>query len=759
MNRLLTIILALLMICSSQVVAQEIQLSDVTFLDEGDIALLHPFIGGLRAPQFSTADLNLDGIEDLVIFDRDGSIVTPLIRSADGSLNFEPEFRSMFPAIRDWMLLRDFNQDGIKDIFCSPVDIAIPGIAVYRGIVTDDNRISYELVRFPEADFDILTVPIGRATPQIFASIVDLPDIRDLDGDGDLDVLSFEPTGFTIHHFRNMAVERDLGLDTLVYELEETCYGGMLESGFSEEVTLSDSVGECASLNIPPEELVSKIRHAGSTIASLDLDGDGLQEVLLGDVSYNGLVALTNGGTNEEAFFVEQEARFPSDENDPVMIELFLTAFHEDFDGDGEKELLSVPSDIFSSQSIDHSWLYDIENDDGEVTFNLETRNYLVEDMVLAGTSSSPEFWDFNNDGLVDLLIGSSGTSSMLGGNNPALLLYENVGDITRPVYRLVDDDFGDMRQFRTTSLNFDPAVGDLDGDGDDDLIVGDNAGLLYYLENLSGQKGIVDLAPASFRAWSIKVSAWASPEIYDYNQDGLGDLIIGEINFNSVDGVRGSFNYFENIGVEGIPDFNPNELEAPNDPLFGRIDLKDDGSFNNFSAADIVISEDDFTLVTGTSLGQISVYQTPEESPQDSFDLISRTYGDLYEGRQSKVSLADIDDDQYYEIAIGNRRGGLAIYDTDLKVSTNTPTIDISTSSEVDVWPNPATDLLEIRSDLNFLLDATYRLVDLSGSIVLQGQLRDRTIDISSLSSNVYVLEIQDGQDRYLQKIVKIDP
>jgi len=356
--------------------------------------------------------------------------------------------------------------------------------------------------------------------------------------------------------------------------------------------------------------------------------------------------------------------------------------------------------------------------------------------MVLAGTSSSPEFWDFNNDGLVDLLIGSSGTSSMLGGNNPALLLYENVGDITRPVYRLVDDDFGDMRQFRTTSLNFDPAVGDLDGDGDDDLV-----------------------APASFRAWSIKVSAWASPEIYDYNQDGLGDLIIGEINFNSVDGVRGSFNYFENIGVEGIPDFNPNELEAPNDPLFGRIDLKDDGSFNNFSAADIVISEDDFTLVTGTSLGQISVYQTPEESPQDSFDLISRTYGDLYEGRQSKVSLADIDDDQYYEIAIGNRRGGLAIYDTDLKVSTNTPTIDISTSAEVDVWPNPATDFLEIRSDLNFLLDPTYRLVDLSGRLVLQGQLRDRTIDISSLSSNVYVLEIQDGQDRYLQKIVKIDP
>ena len=138
---------------------------------------------------------------------------------------------------------------------------------------------------------------------------------------------------------------------------------------------------------------------------------------------------------------------------------------------------------------------------------------------------------------------------------------------------------------------------------------------------------------------------------------------------------------------------------------------------------------------------------------------MLAASYGDLFEGRQSKVSLADIDDDKFYEIAIGNRRGGLAIYDTDLKVATNTPTIDISTSEEVDIWPNPAKDFLNIRSNLNFLRDASYRIIDMSGRVIEQGVLDQNTIDISSLRSNIYLLEIQDGQDRYVQKVIKVTP
>lgn len=760
MKRLAYYLLLGLLTLSFPTVSQDVGLADVDFMDEQGETLTLPFIGGLRAPQVSTADLDLDGLEDIVVFDRDGSIITPLIRQQDGSLSFDPSFRNIFPGIRDWMLLRDYNNDGIKDIFCSPVEINIPGVAIYKGVVIE-GQLSYELVRFPEENFDAIVVPVGSARPQLFASIVDLPSISDLDGDGDLDILSFEPSGFTIHHFRNMSMELGFGSDTLIYELAESCYGGMIESGFSEEVSLSSTPGDCASSGLrSPEDLVALNRHAGSTITSIDLNGDNLEEALLGDVSYQGIVALTNEGTLDEAFFTAQETQFPAPDNDPVDIQLFNTVYHEDLDGDGQKEIVVLPSDIFGSQSTDHSWLYEIDVEENEpADIALVTKNFLVEDMLLIGPNSSPEFWDFDNDGLKDLLIGSSGLSNNGLSRNPAVLLYKNVGTPTKAIYQLVDDDFGSLRQFNTTSLNFDPTAGDLDGDGDDDIVVGDNGGLLYYLENLSGQKGVIELAPAAFRRWSIKVSAWASPEIFDFNGDGLGDLIIGELNFNSSEGRRGSFTYFPNIGTVGDPDFNPNDFESPNDLLFGRIDLKDPGSFNNYAAADMVKSEDDLLLVTGTSLGAINIYSTSAASPQDSFSTEALGYANLYEGRQSKVSLADIDDDELYEMAIGNRRGGLAIYETDLKVGTSTPTIDIEESELVDIYPNPASDYLRVKSKDNFLSGSSYKIVGADGKLHSQGRLNDEEIDISRLNQGVHWIEIRLEDNLFTQQFIKVDP
>ncbi len=736
MNRLLYSLVALLtwMIPGG---GQSYYLADVTFIEEG-IVLLNAMAGGLRTPQFSTVDLNLDGIDDLVVFEREGKIALPFLSDPDDASikSYSPQFKNIFPPVENWMLLRDFNDDGIKDIFCSPTQAAIPGIEVWQGYI-EDGLLNYRIVPFPDRDFDILYVPIGNGQSQIFVSVVDLPEIRDLDQDGDLDILAFEPSGTTVFLYKNMRVERNLSDETFEFTLADPCYGKFLESGFSQEVILSTDPGQCASFLTDP---VVQLRHAGSTVTSVDVNEDGLMDLLIGDISYNGLVFLVNGGTIDNAWMVQSVPSYAPDGAEAVSIELFNAAFLENIDRTPEQELIVAPNDRIASQNINHIWKY-VKSDETPGSYELVDKNFLVGTMVHTGGHSSPCFLDYNDDGLMDLVIGTGGLSPDGITRNPGLLLYENRGSASHAEFHLVNDDYLGMRAFSSASRYFSPAFGDIDGDDDIDAVIGDDTGRLYYLENLSGT-AVLDYDVPVYGAFGIKVSAWARPDIFDFNNDGLGDLVIGEQNFNSIDGQRGSVNYFQNVGTLGSADFIADIEASPNNGLFGQINTKEQGFVNNFSAPRLFESQEKVLTAVGTESGRIHLFEAHSDNSRDSMKRVTDFLGEIREGNLVAVDLDDIDDDALYEIVVGTRRGGVAVYDTDLAFRSSVAVENTTMSIPPKIYPNPAgTSTKILHFDGIKTPEMTVRFSNVDGKSVFERVINNDTIDVTDIPSGIYVI------------------
>jgi hypothetical protein len=125
----------------------------------------------------------------------------------------------------------------------------------------------------------------------------------------------------------------------------------------------------------------------------------------------------------------------------------------------------------------------------------------------------SPNLADFDGDGDLDLICGE-----FLDG----FTYFENIGSRTAPKYaegkRL--DAHMDLQMIT-------PVAVDWDRDGDPDLIVGDEDGRVAYIENLGDAK-FADPVYFQQQAEFVKFGALVTPVSYDWDNDGDEDLIAG---------------------------------------------------------------------------------------------------------------------------------------------------------------------------------------------------------------------------------------
>jgi uncharacterized protein (DUF2141 family) len=131
---------------------------------------------------------------------------------------------------------------------------------------------------------------------------------------------------------------------------------------------------------------------------------------------------------------------------------------------------------------------------------------------ITRGSNTVPTLGDLDGDGDLDLIVGES---------SGWLNYYRNVGEPSRPRFALVSDEFEAIQVGRRSA----PLLSDLDGDRDLDLLVGSELGGLALFRN-EGSRGAARLVRDS--AFSVSAPILAAPAAGDLDGDGDLDLVVG---------------------------------------------------------------------------------------------------------------------------------------------------------------------------------------------------------------------------------------
>jgi len=718
-----------------------------------------PFAGGLNAPQFSAADLNNDGVLDLVIFDRSGDVLITYLNNGtanETSYTHAPEYACYFPLLADFVVLRDFNKDGAADIFCASTTPGTQEIQVYQGYF-DNNILKFKpyIFGYPADcnNCDPLLIYYPSVVPGFWnnfsISKTDYPAIDDIDGDGDLDIVAF-PSGNSTHlsYLQNQSVELGYGLDSLKFILADDCWGRFYENGLTLcHSELASTPNCCAPCFAGPGDEVedrTEERHPGATVLTYDQDGDGDKDVILGNISFNCLNMLSNGGSASQAWMTNQDTLFPS--YDVVVdISVFPAAFYLDLDNDGRKDLMVSPNNKTIGEDQRATWFYRNTGTANVPHFELQTQKLFVDNMIDVGTTTHPAFADVNADGLQDFIVGNYGyfTKANSTATNASLYLYLNVGTATEPKFSLSSSDWLGMSEFAPNDYDFAPTFSDLDGDGDEDLLVGSNLGSFYYYENTGGAGNPMNFVRDQSTMWILlDVGQSSAPAVFDLDGDGLKDLIVGER--------QGNINFFKNIGSPTQPLFSPTITE----PKLGNITTSPFAGGIGFSTPTIQITNDGPLLLVGGNDGTLRAYQniTPTINPYTLTDL---TWGNVDDGNRSHAALADLDDDGYMDLLVGNYRGGLSLYKTILADCVPTVATQNPTERPLVIHPNPANTWLQVTLPGNSA--ATWRAFSALGQLVASGTVTGGqfTILTNSWTAGVYFLEVNAEGRRNVAKVV----
>ena len=448
------------------------------------------------------------------------------------------------------------------------------------------------------------------------------PTLADLDGDGDLDVLVGTRTGRL-------------------------------------ELILNEGDAKQPNWIIADVNLFQIDVGSDSVPALNDLDGDEDLDLLVGNGK--GLVILyENKGSKEKPQFILRNTRFARAKTDGYAAPVF---FH--WNEDGYADLVvgqrGGPLQLFSrtpraNAPASYGWVLESDRWQG----------------LQSESRSTPHFVDVDGDKQTDLLMGDEEGHVLFWRNSgiqkteqlpePEPVLVSNTLEDTEellaqkeeaepapvsesatqeptiPIFTLVTDQFGGIQAGRRTT----PALLDLDGDNDFDLLLGNRAGELLHLVNEGGRGEGITWTLATRNFLDYRNGRYSAPVAADLDGDADPDLLVGSAN--------GSIRYWENKGTEQFPDFIANPapflgVTGGSNAIPAVVDLNNDGRSD---------------LLVGNFEGNLRQFIRMDGQNGFRFKLMHRRFLNLDVGLGAVPRVADLNNDAQPDLVVGSDRGKL---------------------------------------------------------------------------------------------------
>ena len=685
-------------------------------INQANDTLNMPWAGGLNSPQFNSIDLDGDGDSDLAIFER-ASNRFKTFRNTGSAYIYDPSLAYVLPdGLDSWVLMKDYNCDGRKDIFTN----TLFGIRVLKNVGT--GAPAWEEVADP-----IYTIGLSGQDINLQVNGTDIPAIEDVDGDGDLDILVYNfSIGGYIRYHKNLSQEQYNNCEELVYQREASDWGQFEEC----ECDYFAFDGQIC------EDVISgRVQHAGGkSMLLIDLDNDQDKDLIMSQEDCNKLYYLENKGTQEVAYMNEFSMQFPED--NPVRFNLFPAAYYEDVTFDGSPDLLVAPnlgsSLTFREKFSASSWLYEDNGGANGIDFQFRTDAFLQNEMIEAGENSHAVNFDVDGDGDRDLLVAGNNyeDQGMIYGS---LDFYENIGNQKEPVFQLMEKNFLSIGQENLRDLQM--SVVNLNNDIGSELVISGSVPFSFNTRTI-----IIDLTSNSKSSMDNPSDPGDKVLYADIDGNGLVDVLVGKSS--------GRLEYYKNQGSNLAPVFvlEKNEFAGIEDNFLNR---------NLFPAVADIDQSGISDLITVDDSGLIRVYRDIFSSSLqavDSMNLLLKFENDrMYLPRLGKGNSLSISRfERGWRLWMGTADGGVTVFDLEQNSRQE--------SLSFDIYPNPAgvnDPIVYIAASSDIEID----IISLMGSYVYTGlKVKNNEplmIDTSKLAKGIYIVQGSDGFNSTSEKLL----